>query len=72
MKKKTHSFYSIYLNILSILLCIFSMILSNKSNDQNMFFVSVILLILVSIEFISNIIHFIKIYKQNQLTNDIK
>ena len=61
--KKSNSFYSIYLNIITLLLCSLCIILTiNK--DKNMFIVSIILTILVIFELTSNIIHFIKINKK--------
>jgi hypothetical protein len=72
MFKKRNTFYSLYLNIISILLCVFSIIITLKTDDTKMFTVCVILLVLISIEFISNVIQFIKIYKQNRLTKKLK
>ena len=62
--KKNSSFYSIYFNIMSIILISLCLVLT-INRDKNMFIVSIILLIIVVIELISNIVHFIKINKKN-------
>ena len=61
--KRSNTFYSIYLNVLSILLCSFCIIIT-LGRDKNMFFVSIVLMVLVLVELISNIIHYVKINKK--------
>ena len=58
--KKNSSFYSIYFNVMSIILVSLCLVIT-INRDRNMFIVSIILLVIVIIELISNIIHFIKI-----------
>lgn len=61
--KKNSSFYSIYFNVMSIILVSLCLVIT-INRDRNMFIVSIILLVIVIIELISNIIHFIKINKK--------
>jgi len=65
---KQYYFYSIYLNILSIIFCMLCIVVSKKC-DKSLFIISIVLTILVVLELISNIIHF---YNKNQLTKNIK
>ena len=65
---KQYYFYSIYLNILSIIFFMLCIVVSKKC-DKSLFIISIVLTILVVLELISNIIHF---YNKNQLTKNIK
>ena len=65
---KQYYFYSIYLNLLSIIFCFLCLVVSNKS-DKGLFIISIVLSILVWLELISNIIHFCN---KNRLTNKTK
>lgn len=63
MKIRTNTFYSIYFNILSLIMCILCIFIT-VNRDDKMFIVSIILTVIVVAELISNIVHFIKINKK--------
>ena len=63
MKIKKHTFYSIYFNVLSLIMCAFCIIIT-FGRDNKMFVVSIILTVVVLAELASNIVHFIKFNKK--------
>ena len=61
---KKHTFYSIYFNVLSLIMCAFFFFFT-LGRDNKMFIVSIILTVIVIAELISNIVHFINFNKKS-------
>ena len=61
---KKHTFYSIYFNIISLIMCAFCIVIT-FGRDNKMFIVSIILTVIVIAELTSNIVHFINFNKKS-------